>query len=329
MFERKPKEERDSPPDGKKHFLRRRWPVLILACAAAAGAGFWILRARSVQAQPSAAYIEATPARRSITNVYSESGTIEAAESYEVKSLVRGDVLTADFEEGDSVQEGDVLYTIDSADAANSVERAQLSLAQAQRDYEDAVAAGYVTTDISGTVVSISVAPGDVVSAGQEVATIRDDSTMLLTLDFPAADAAGFSAGQEAVVTLDGTYENLSGTVRTVSGTDTQQRQHAGPLGHHRGAQCRGADDVPGSHRQCERRQRPGLGQAHQPEHPDPHRHYQRHRCRPLRPARDLGGVGQQHPPAGERQPDPPGGNRLGQSPQRGAVHGGHREHPG
>ena len=156
-----------------------------------------------------------------ITNVYSESGTIEAAESYEVKRLVRGDVLTAGFEEGDTVQEGDVLYTIDSADAANSVERARLTLSQAQRDYEDAVAAGYVTTDISGTVVSISVAQGNVVAAGQEVATIRDDSTMLLTLDFPAADAAGFAAGQEALVTLDGTYETVSGTVRSVSGTDT------------------------------------------------------------------------------------------------------------
>ena len=221
MFGRKPKEERDSPPDGKKNFLRRRWPVLVLVCAAAVGAGAWALRARQTQAQPSAEYIEATPARRSITNVYSESGTIEAAESYQVKSLVRGDVLTADFEEGDSVQEGDVLYTIDSADAVNSVERAQLTLSQAQRDYEDAAAAGCVATDISGTVVSISVAPGDVVAAGQEVATIRDDSTMLLTLDFPAADAAGFAAGQEAQVTLNGTYETVSGTVQRVSGTDT------------------------------------------------------------------------------------------------------------
>ena len=35
MFERKPKEERDSPPDGKKNFLRRRWPVLVLVCGAA------------------------------------------------------------------------------------------------------------------------------------------------------------------------------------------------------------------------------------------------------------------------------------------------------
>ena len=74
---------------------------------------------------------------------------------------------------------GDVLYTIDSSDAANSVARAQLSLNQAQRSYEDAVNAQYVRTDIGGTVVSIGVAPGDVVTAGQEVATIRDESVML------------------------------------------------------------------------------------------------------------------------------------------------------
>src|SRR5699024_3476524 len=51
--------------------------------------------------------------------------------------------------------------------------------------------------------------------------TIRDESAMLLTLDFPAADAAQFAAGQAAEVTLDGTYEKLAGTVRSVSGADT------------------------------------------------------------------------------------------------------------
>lgn len=226
MFKKKPQEDRDSPqaaaPGGKARFLRRRWPVIVIVCAAAVGAGVWLVQFRATQATAETTYIETKPTRRSITNIYSEDGTIEAAESYQVKSLVRGDVLTADFEEGDMVQKGDVLYTIDSADAVNSVERAQLSLSQAQRDYEDAVDAQYVRTDIGGTVVSIAAAPGDVVSAGQEVATIRDDSAMLLTLDFPAADAAGFAAGQTAQVTLDGTYETLTGTVRSVSGADTQ-----------------------------------------------------------------------------------------------------------
>ena len=82
--------------------------------------------------------------------------------------------------------------------------------------------AQYIRTDIGGTVLSISVAPGDAVTAGQEVATIRNDTAMLLTLDFPAAYAAGFTAGPAAEVTLDGTYEKVAGTVRSVSGTDTQ-----------------------------------------------------------------------------------------------------------
>ena len=226
MFKTKPQEDRDSPqgasPGGKKNFLRRRWPVLMIVCAAVVGIGVWVVQMRASDTPAQSTYIEVTPARRSITNIYSEDGTIEAAESYEVKSLVRGDVLTADFAEGDMVQEGDILYTIDSADAINSVERAQLTLDQAQRDYEDAVDAQYIRTDIGGTVLSISVAPGDAVTAGQEVATIRNDTAMLLTLDFPAADAAGFTAGQAAEVTLDGTYEKVAGTVRSVSGTDTQ-----------------------------------------------------------------------------------------------------------
>lgn len=184
MFKTKPQEDRDSPqgasPGGKKNFLRRRWPVLVIVCAAVVGIGVWVVQMRASDTPAQSTYIEVTPARRSITNIYSEDGTIEAAESYEVKSLVRGDVLTADFAEGDMVQEGDILYTIDSADAINSVERAQLTLDQAQRDYEDAVDAQYIRTDIGGTVLSISVAPGDAVTAGQEVATIRNDTAMLL-----------------------------------------------------------------------------------------------------------------------------------------------------
>ena len=225
MFKKKPPEGSGSPqaaaPGGKAGFLRRRWPLLIIAGAAIVGGVVWMTQVRATQAPAEAAYIETKPTRRSITNIYSEDGTVETAESYQVKSLVRGDVLTADFEEGDMVQEGDVLYTIDSADAVNSVERAQLTLSQAQRDYEDAVDAQYVRTGIGGTVVSIAAAPGDVVTAGQEIATIRDESAMLLTLDFPAADAAQFAAGQAAEITLDGTYEKLAGTVRSVSGADT------------------------------------------------------------------------------------------------------------
>ena len=228
MFRKKQPEDSTAPrpaaPGGKglTSFFRRHWkPTAAVVCVAAAGAAILIPK---VMAQPASAgveYIEVEPELRSIVNVFSESGTIEAAETYEVRSLVRGDVLTSDFEEGDMVEKGTILYTIDSSDAINNVEKAELSVDQAQRDYDDAVNAQYVRTDIGGTVISIDVAPGDAVSAGQEIATIRDNSSLLLTLSFPAADAAGFSVGQSATVTLDGTYETITGTVRSVSGEDT------------------------------------------------------------------------------------------------------------
>lgn len=206
-----------------KSFWKRHWKkIAVVACICVAAAVILLpKRGRQANAQLQPEYLEAAPTTRDITNTYSGSGTIVAANTYTVKPMVKGTVLTADFEVGDTVEKGDVLYTIDSSDAANSLERAKISLGQAQRNYEDAEDAQYIRSGIQGTLVSLKVAAGDLVTAGQEIATIRDDSVLLLSLDFPAADAAGFAVGQTAQVTLDGNFETLSGTVRSVSGADT------------------------------------------------------------------------------------------------------------
>ena len=173
------------------------------------------------QASASAQYVETSPEKRNIVNSYSADGTITAADTYTVKPMVKGTVLTADFEVGDTVSKGNVLYTIDSSDMASSVEKAQLSLEQAQSSYDDAVDAQYIRSSVRGTVASLKVKAGDVVTAGQEVAVVRDDSTLLLTLDFPAADAASYSVGQSVDVTIDGTFESTTGTIQSISGADS------------------------------------------------------------------------------------------------------------
>ena len=137
-----------------------------------------------------------------------------------MKSLVDGKVLTSTIEEGDTVDEGTVLYTIDSSDASTNFEKAEIAMQQAQRSYDKVVDRQYVRAEVAGTVSSLKVNKGDEVTSGQEVAVIRDSSKMLLTLEFPAADAANFSVGQSADVTLDGTFEQLTGTVTSVTGTD-------------------------------------------------------------------------------------------------------------
>ena len=206
---------------GWKPFWKKHWKkILAVVCAAAIAGGILLPRFGATPAQANTTYLETAPETRNITNTFSGSGTLAAANTYTVKSLVKGTVLTADFEVGDVIEKGTVLYTIDSSDVSSSIEKAQLSLDQAQRNYDDAVDAQYVRSMVGGTVASLKVAVGDVVNAGQEVAVVREDSTLLLTLEFPAADAAGFAVGQSAEVTLDGTFETLTGTVRSVAGTD-------------------------------------------------------------------------------------------------------------
>ena len=210
------------PQKGLKPFLHKNGKklvavlvVLVLLIALFAPKG----KKKAVSAETQ--YTTVSPENRDITNVYSASGTLSAANAYTVKPLVKGEVLTADFEVGDTVEKGDVLYTIDSSDVISGVEKAALNLNQAQRSYDDAVDAQYIRTDIGGTVASFKVRVGDVVTAGQEVAAIRDDTTLLLSLEFPAADAANFTVGQGAEVLLDSTFEAIGGTVQSVSGADT------------------------------------------------------------------------------------------------------------
>ena len=51
-------------------------------------------------------YTEAVPETRDVSNTLSGTGTLKPANTYSVKSLVSGKVLTGSFEEGDIVEEG-------------------------------------------------------------------------------------------------------------------------------------------------------------------------------------------------------------------------------
>ncbi|WP_434103655.1 efflux RND transporter periplasmic adaptor subunit [Faecalibacterium prausnitzii] len=196
-----------------------KWLVPVVV-AAAAGAVFLISGGGNKAASRDVTYAETTPIRQDVSNSLSGTGTLNPANTYTVKSLVDGKILTGGFEEGDKVEEGDVLYTIDSSDASTNLEKASIALQQAQRSYDKTVDLQYVRAEVDGTVSSLKVAKGDQVTSGQEVAVIRDSSKMLLNLLFPAADAANFSVGQSADVMLDGTFETLKGTITAITGTD-------------------------------------------------------------------------------------------------------------
>ena len=214
-------EARPAGKDKVAAFFRKNWKWMVpVVCVAVLG-GWFILRPdRAQDANVDVSYVQTTPEKRDLSNSLSGTGTLNPANTYNVKSLVAGKVLTSTIEEGDIVEEGTVLYTVDSSDATTKAEQASITLQQAQRSYDKTVDRQYVRAEVAGVVATLKVAKGDEVTSGQEVAVIRDSSKMVLQLEFPAADAAAFSVGQSAEVTLDGTFETLTGTVTAVTGTD-------------------------------------------------------------------------------------------------------------
>ena len=177
-------------------------------------------------AENTSTYTFDTAVRTSIIESLSGTGTLEPADKYTVTTLLKGDILTDSFEEGDIVEADQVLYQIDSSDMQTTIERAEISAKSAQRSYETAVKDLdnlNVKTKVGGVVTDVLVEVGDQVSAGQEIAKVRDSATMTIELPFPADEADTFYIGQSAQVTLYGSFETLSGKVESISGASEVQ----------------------------------------------------------------------------------------------------------
>ena len=177
-------------------------------------------------AENTSTYTFDTAVRTSIIESLSGTGTLEPADKYTVTTLLKGDILTDSFEEGDIVEADQVLYQIDSSDMQTTIERAEISAKSAQRSYETAVKDLdnlNVKTKVGGVVTDVLVEVGDQVSAGQEIAKVRDSATMTIDLPFPADEADTFYIGQSAQVTLYGSFETLSGKVESISGASEVQ----------------------------------------------------------------------------------------------------------
>ncbi|MDR2770501.1 MAG: HlyD family efflux transporter periplasmic adaptor subunit [Clostridiales Family XIII bacterium] len=164
-------------------------------------------------------YTEFTVTRGDITVSLSGSGTLAPVAQYEVVSLVGGEVLSDTFREGDSVEKGQLLYTFDTSEMQNSLERANLSLEKSRMNYEKVVASHsglVVTAPIAGRVAELYVQEGDNVNTGGRVAKVVDDRKLTARIPFSEGDAAQLRAGQSVRVTVENTFEVLDGAITKV-----------------------------------------------------------------------------------------------------------------
>jgi HlyD family secretion protein len=235
-----------------KRFLKRiNWKkiikILIIIAIIIAAAGFSLnyfvfskFKKMDTENKVTTAKVET----RDIQNVLSSSGTISPLHTYEVTTLVEGEVIAADFEEGDIVEEGQVLYQIDTDNLDNqmdngktSLDRAKKNLSKAEDSYRDAqeklseAQADYDEAKVkygnanikateSGMIKTLYIEEGQTIQKGAQIAEIYDNSTMLLNIPFSAAEVDQSYVGKTAKVTIDSTNETITGKVTNVSNID-------------------------------------------------------------------------------------------------------------
>lgn len=219
------KETKLKPPKKKRKWLKR----LIILVVILALVGWFIVRPMMTAGQQitSAFYQTSEVSYQDLTVSVSSTGTVQPIDSYKLTALVKGEILNAPFEEGDTVNKDDLLYQIDSSDVENSIQQAQLSLETAQLNYNqtlknqnDGKKDRLVKATDSGVITELYVDQGDNVTAGTVIADILDRDNMKLTVPFHSADAASFYIGQSATVKVDGTLDVLNGVIDSISATD-------------------------------------------------------------------------------------------------------------
>ena len=141
----------------KKH-LKWAIPLAVVVVLVIAIAVRQAGQAQTTEVAPE--YTQTSVTRRTIAQTLSTTGTLKAANSYTVRTLVEGEILAADFEEGQEVAAGQHLYQIENSDASTSVEQAQINLDQAQRNYDTIADYRYVRSPVAGTVYTLSVKVG-------------------------------------------------------------------------------------------------------------------------------------------------------------------------
>ena len=161
-------------------------------------------------------YTGFTVARRTVEDLLTGTGTLQPKDSYNVTALASGEIMEDYFEEGDVVEEDQLLLVIDSSNLDSQLERAKNSYDSAVDSlndlYEDRNDLT-VVSDYKGVLQVMDIEVGDEISAGTAVATVLDKETMLVDVPFLQSDVFAMTSGDSAVVTIASSLEEIVGYV--------------------------------------------------------------------------------------------------------------------
>ena len=206
-----------SPADKKKRrrTIRRIVALVVVAALIAGGVKFFKKKGGG-----SGEAGTAVVSYGAISSEVDGSGLVKAKTSETISLTTAGTVMDVFVEEGQKVEQGDPLFTIDSPNAATEVQKAREVVEGYQKQINT------LQKDIAGLNLSPSYAgklmevvtlnPGDEISKGTKVAVLADDTRMRLEQYYSYAYAGNLKAGQKVQVSIPALMTTVEGTVEAV-----------------------------------------------------------------------------------------------------------------
>ncbi|MCH5187737.1 MAG: efflux RND transporter periplasmic adaptor subunit [Oscillospiraceae bacterium] len=188
------------------------------------------------EAEAEATSNTAVVSRGDITVKITGSGTVSAIDEYNIVPTVNGEIKSDYFDEGDYVNEGDVLYRFDSTVAANAIKTAENQIKTTQNSVtraKNAVSTAEtnlqnraddvtraqeniekltIYANSTGRVSGLNLTVGN--DVGGNICTITDTSTQLVKVPFNASQFPLISVGDSATLSIEKYMSTTTGTVR-------------------------------------------------------------------------------------------------------------------
>ncbi len=159
-----------------------------------------------------------SPEVGTIEQTVEDTGLVVFDDSYSVTSTVGAKILSSNFEEGDTVEKGQVLYTLDSKDIRDQLSQANINLEKANEAYRQNVNAVNdltVKSYANGLVTKVYCHVGDYVTTGTKVADIVDSETLTIEVPFNIEPGSVYQ-GQTAQIIMNADGSVINGTVTKV-----------------------------------------------------------------------------------------------------------------
>ncbi len=227
-------------PKKKKRKKMNKWlkrGISLAVIAAGVGGFMYYNKAKKAkEAESEATAKTSVVTRGDITVKITGSGTVSAIDEYNIVPTVNGTIDASYFEEGDYVNEGDVLYKFDSDVADNAIKTAKNSIKTAQNNVTSAqnnvnkaqtelqnraddvtkaqenIAKLSIYANSTGKVSGLNLTVGN--TASGSICTITDTSTQLVKVPFNASQFAKISAGDSVTVSIEKYMTTASGVVQ-------------------------------------------------------------------------------------------------------------------